>query len=56
MAERVGSVGASNAKYGVTRGPRIVNDDLGLARFAVPLQGHCETVILALVEFNEHSA
>jgi hypothetical protein len=54
MAERVGSMGAWNAEHGVTRAPHIVNDDLRLARVAVPLQGHCETVILACVEFNEH--
>jgi hypothetical protein len=54
MAERIGGVSAWNAEYGVARRPGVVNDDLGLSRVAVPLQGDCETVILASVEFNEH--
>jgi len=56
MAERVGGASAWNADHSAVRRPGVVNDDLRLFRVAVPLQGDRETVILAGVEFNKHSA
>jgi hypothetical protein len=54
MAEGVGGVSAWNVEHGPAGCPGVVNNDLGVSRDPVPLQGDRETVILAFVEFNEH--
>src|SRR5512147_2147986 len=55
MPERLGGVLAGDGEHEHARGPAVGDDDLGLARMAVPLERDRVTRIVACVELHKHA-